>query len=120
MPLPDGALPELTHQLAVSRYAEQLDAYRSAFPEIPVITVAFERLKSDPTTIIREIFMRLEIDPNVNLRELPPLNARPKEDAETAFRLTEAQRSDVVEALRADVRRLHDAYGFDVSIWGLI
>ena len=110
---------DVDHDLAVSRYAYQLDAYRAAFPGIPVKIVDFQRLASDPLALVRDLCSHLGIDPGFAFKELPPQNTRSRRSDVQAFRLTDTQRAVVTERLRPDVLRLRDTYGFDVSPWGM-
>lgn len=116
---PGGALPDITHHLAVSSYAYQLDAYRAAFPEAAFKIIPFERLKTDPIGLTQEICTHLDIDPGFAFSELAPQNTRSRKADVQAFRLSPEQRHDIAERLRPDILRLRDTYGFDIAPWGL-
>ncbi|WP_299938757.1 sulfotransferase [uncultured Pelagimonas sp.] len=116
---PGAELPDLTHPLAVSQYAYQLDAYRAAFPDIAVKIVAFEAFKTDPLAVVRDICAHLEIDPDFAFEVLPPQNTRSKRADVQSFKLTSDQRADITKRLQPDLERLHAQYGFDTGIWGL-
>ena len=103
------------HYVAMGRYADHLDRFRSAFPANQLRVYLYEDFQRDPAATIRDIFRFLEVDEtfccdhstkhNVGL----PPEQRPQ--------LSPEARDHIRSALRADTERLAHTLGRDLSAW---
>ena len=108
----------LTHHVAVSSYAYQLDAWRKAFPEIPVHVIDFADLRDDPLPMLRSACRALDIDPGATFTPLAAQNTSPNDRLAEPYRLPDSLAAELRLALTPDMRRFADNYGFDVAKWG--
>lgn len=107
---------EIEHALAVSSYARQLDAYKQAFPDEDVLILSFDKFRKNPYDVLSTICRHLEVQSEIEWPVLEPQNIR--NNSVKTFRLAPALRDRLHQRLTADMRRLHDDYGFDVTPWG--
>lgn len=108
----------LEHLLAVSSYASQLDAYRSAFPGQQVLLLDFEDLKTRPLETAKRVCHHMGINDAFPFAEVPPQNTRRSDNGASDISLTTTQRDMLMERLQNDMGRFASDYGFDVAKWG--
>jgi hypothetical protein len=114
-----GELDIGKHPILTSSYAMQLDRFRDAMPDVPVLLLEMTDLKTADgmRSMMRRCTEFLEIDTSFDFREIPPRNVRKRGGRADEVVLSETQREEIREALRDDVRRLRSHYGFDTSRW---
>jgi hypothetical protein len=100
-----GKVASIRHCQRVSRYAQHLDRFTAHIPRENILLLDFEHLRSAPDIIMAELSEFLGID-------RIPAECSVHNRRSVDFRLSPAQRADIEEALRPDVRRLIDEYGF--------
>jgi len=117
--LRNGEVYVQPHVLETSKYATQLDHYRSVMPDVPVLLLDMTDLATPEGTrsVLRRCTEFLEIDPEFSFREITPKNVRERGGQGDRAVLSEAQRAELRDALRDDVHRLRSKYGFDTSHW---
>lgn len=123
-----------------SRYAAQLEAYRTWFPAEDFLLLAQEDLASDPAAALRRVCSFLEIDPYFGfpgleqgeagqqpaaqrrglLERLVGRSAAAPRRRRQPPRLSAEQRGALLEELSCDLERLRADWGFDVSRWQLV
>jgi hypothetical protein len=126
----------LEEAIEVSRYAAQLEAYREYFRNDDFLLLSAEELEREPLLLLRRVCRFLEIDPCYGFpalrepcAEKPPRGWRARISERLRRRgrprpgrpapLDAAQRERVRLALRDDLARLEQEFGFDVGPWGL-
>lgn len=105
-------IADLEHAAAVSRYASQLDAYRSAMPDTPVKLVDFERFQRDTAAVLAELCAFMEIDVGFEFA------VAPAPERSHGLRLPADQRRRLHAMLAEDMAALSARYGVDVARWG--
>jgi hypothetical protein len=132
-PLAEGVPQQMVD---ASRYATQLEAYRTWFPAEDFLLLAQEDLARDPAAALRRVCSFLEIDPYFGFPgleqgeagQLPPAARRgllerlrrrpaPAPRRREPPRLSPEQRGDLLAELSGDLERLRAEWGFDVSRW---
>jgi Sulfotransferase domain len=117
--LQEGEVHVGDHRIATSSYAMQLDRYRKAMPDIPILLLEMGDLETIEGT--RNVTKRcadfLEIDASFTFERVPPRNVRIGGGRADEVVLSTEQREEIREALSDDVRRLRAEYGFDTSRW---
>ena len=107
-------------EIAVSRYARQLDRFLRRFPREDLLLLDFDDLRADPLALVGRAldFLGLETPPDFAVR--PPANPRRDANGSAEFRLDEGQRATLRAALRDDVADLRDRFGVDVAKWNIL
>jgi len=100
-----GKLGTMKHCIRSSRYAMQLDRFTDHISRDDILLLDFHELQTNPAAILAKICDFLGIDRFVASTVIH--NTRSVD-----FRLDEAQRAELAEALRPDIRRLINRYGF--------
>ena len=100
-----GEASTMRHCKRTSRYAMQLDRYMEYFARGDILLLDFEQLRLDPAGIMSRICAFLEL-------ESFPCRSRIHNRRSIDFHLGMEKRADLVKALRPDVRRLINLYGF--------
>jgi hypothetical protein len=99
------------HCVRLSCYAQHLDKFAAHFSGDDILLLDFEQLRQDPGAIIDQVCDFLGIERFVTRAEVH--NKR-----SVRFKLTAAQRDEFAQAVRPDVQRLIDVYGFEpASKW---
>jgi hypothetical protein len=114
-----GAVQVGNHPIATSSYAMQLDRFRAAMPDVPVLLLEMTDLKTAEGMrhVTRRCAEFLEIDTSFDFTQIPPRNVRKSAGRTDEAVLSTAQRAELREILSGDVRRLRSHYGFDTSRW---
>jgi hypothetical protein len=117
--LRNGAVHIGDHPIKTSSYAMQLDRYREAMPDVPILLLEMEDLKTAEGVrrMMRRCVDFLEIDTSFDFKEIAPRNVRKREGRTDEAVLSAAQRAELQQRLSGDVRRLRLHYGFDTSRW---
>ena len=100
-----GKVTSEKHCIRVSRYARHLDRFMARIPGDDFLLLDFERLRKDSRAILHQVCDFLDIerfDTKAAIHNRRGVN----------FKLTPAQRAAYADALRPDVERLIDDYGF--------
>jgi hypothetical protein len=122
LPVPKigGSSKRLQHALNVSRYAYQLDQFRSWPGKSEILLLDFDALREDPLAVTAQCAAHLGLDRGFEFTPIEPANVRRPSEAGKTFRLDAKQRSILADLLRDDVAALRDRHGFDVSRWGIL
>lgn len=107
---PTNGLTVVRH-LGEAMFASHLRLWRDLGPERLVVVQA-EHAFEDPAPVIRSIWERLGIDPDV---PVPRSNRNSARSSELGF--SEEARRMLVEHLEPDVSELASAYEIDLSLW---
>lgn len=110
----------LESALAVSRYASQLKRYARHFPREDLMILDFDELTRDPRALLDRAFGFLGLETPADLEIRPPANPRRDAHGSAGFRLGDAPRAQIRDALRDDVAELRDRFGVDVSRWNIL
>ncbi len=100
-----GKLPNFNRCIQMSRYARHLDRFTKHIPRDDILLLDFHQLQNDPAAVQAQICDFLGIDRFVAHTVVH--NRRGVD-----FQLDAAQRAELAEVLRPDVRRLINRYGF--------
>jgi hypothetical protein len=95
-----------THCIRVSRYAMHLDAFTAHIPRENILLLDFKKLQRRPASVMAQLCDFLGIE-----RRTVTANAHNRRDIR--FRLDAAERAHFAAAVRGDVNRLIDEYGFE-------
>jgi len=114
----DDYADRLPSAVAISRYGQQLDAFRAPLGDPEVLLLDFDELRRDPMTLLGRVVDFLGIDPSFAFAPRPASNTRKPDNGGDAFRLSPAERERFRAELAPDMARFARAYGFDVARWG--
>jgi len=106
--------------LAASRYALQLRRYLRHFPREDLMLLDFDELRENPRALVGRAFDFLGLETPADFAIRPPSNPRRDAGGSAAFRLDEARRAAIRDALRADVTELRDRFGVEVGRWDIL
>ena len=106
--------------LAVSRYASQLKRFTRQFPRRDLMILDFDDLAADPRGLVDRAFGFLDLETPADLEIRPPANTRRDAHGSASFRLDDATRTQIRDALRDDVTELRDRFGVDVTKWDIL
>lgn len=114
----DDYADRLPSAVSISRYGQQLDAFRAPLGDPEVLLLDFDELRRDPMTLLGRVVAFLGIDPGFTFAPRPPSNTRKPENGGGDFRLSPEERARFRAELAPDMARFARAYGFDVTRWG--
>lgn len=100
-----GEVKNLQHYIRTSRYAWQLDKFMAHIDRDDVLLLNFEQLQREPDAILAQVCDFLGIERISSRNEIHNTRA-------IDFALDPKQRAELAKAVRPDVRRLIDVYGF--------
>lgn len=100
-----GELKSLNHCIRTSRYALHLDKFTSHLPRENILLLNFDELSRNPDAVMSQVCNFLSIQPFTG--HTVAHNVRSVD-----FRLDAVQRAEMAAAVRPDMRRLVDQYGF--------
>ena len=100
-----GKMPNLNTCIQTSSYAQQMDRFTVHIPRDNILLLDFHQLQRDPAAVLAQICDFLGIDRFVAHTVVH--NRRGVD-----FRLDAAQRAELADVLRPDVRRLINRYNF--------
>jgi hypothetical protein len=98
-------LRSMRHCKRLSRYARHLDRFTEHIPRENMLLLDFEQLRQRPDLLMAQVCDFLGIDKI-------PAPARIENRRKINFKLSEAQRAELLDTLRPDVQRLISEYGF--------
>ena len=101
-----GKVPKLDVPIRISQYARHLDRFTAHIPRDNILLLDFRELQNDPSAIQAQICDFLGIE-----RFIAPAEIHNTRGVD--FHLDDAQRQELADALRADVRILINRYGFE-------
>jgi hypothetical protein len=101
-----GRLKALNHCIRTSRYALHLDKFTAHFPRESILLLDFDELCRDPSAVLARVCRFLSIEPFDGRTVVH--NRRGVE-----FELDAPRRAELAKALRGDVERLIESYGFE-------
>ena len=100
-----GQYKSLRHCIRLSRYARHLDRFVEHIPREDILLLDFEKLRTEPDEILALVCDFLHID---RFRT----EAHVHNKSRVKFRLSAKERAELAEAVRPDVQRLINEYGF--------
>lgn len=113
---PDAWQAGLAPALATSRYAVQLDRFRTVVAEPEVLLLDFAELRDDPRALLNRCTRFLEID-DFAFVPRPASNPGKALPGGGRFRLDIATRRRLRHELAPDMARLTQVHGFDTTAW---
>lgn len=110
-------IEDLQHHIAVSSYAQQIEPYRTAFPERPILILDLDDLARDPARVVQDVYRHLDLEPH-DVEVIPPKNTRSKQGQAAKYRLPNALKAELQVRLSAEMAKFSESGNFDVSKWG--
>ena len=95
----------IEHCLRISRYALHLDRFSAHFPREDILLLDFAQLREKPALVLSQVCDFLGMDHVA-------FDTRIHNKRRVKFKLDDAQRDEFAKALRPDIERLIDEYGF--------
>jgi len=70
----DSGFCQSSHQIVITKYAEQIDRYLEFFPRSSLLVCTLDELKSAPSTLLKRICIHAGVNPNFEFRDLNVVN----------------------------------------------
>jgi hypothetical protein len=114
---PDNRFRYLTMIECFSRYADQLDRFRSGWPGCDLAVLDYDEVTDPASATLSRILAWLDLPASDRVRILPHSN-RSQSRLSTDMIFTPGQRSFLRERLAPDIVRFGREWGIDVAKWG--